>query len=219
MTGGGLAHLNLKFGSWRDRVGPTTVLQRRHAKLRPRRCFDGHFQRIANPGRTGKAGPAPSAAPRPVSVPHSLLFRLKFVELGESASTRGCKRSLGAATGQEISETCRDHEGLSPRARLRIQLTRALRVCCGDSCHVTGMNLRILVGATGFEPATPCAQGRIRPCRLVNDRVLFSVFEQLAGRSSRFRSLGSLGYVNLRQWRYAPDALLEQPHVLLISAE
>jgi hypothetical protein len=32
MTGGRLAHLNLKFGSWRDRVGPTAVLQRRGAE-------------------------------------------------------------------------------------------------------------------------------------------------------------------------------------------
>ena len=28
MTGGGLAHLDLELGSWRDRIDPTNVLQR-----------------------------------------------------------------------------------------------------------------------------------------------------------------------------------------------
>jgi len=28
MTGGGHAHLDLKLGSWRDRVGPTVAFQR-----------------------------------------------------------------------------------------------------------------------------------------------------------------------------------------------
>jgi len=32
MTGGRLAHLNLKLGSWRDRVGPTIAFQRRDAE-------------------------------------------------------------------------------------------------------------------------------------------------------------------------------------------
>src|SRR2546423_12514049 len=39
------------------------------------------------------------------------------------------------------------------RVPLRIQLTRVLALCCGDFlCEV--------VGATGFEPVPPCAQGR-----------------------------------------------------------
>src|SRR5918994_7935503 len=59
MTGGGLAHLDLKLGSWGDRVGPTITFQRRDAKS----CglvdgFGGHLHRMPNPGRTGKAEPA-----------------------------------------------------------------------------------------------------------------------------------------------------------------
>jgi hypothetical protein len=56
MTGGRLAHLNLKLGSWRDRVGPTIAFQRRDAES----CglvdgFGGHLHRMPNAGRTGKA--------------------------------------------------------------------------------------------------------------------------------------------------------------------
>jgi len=56
MTGGRLAHLNLKLSSWRDRVGPTVALQRRHAES----CgfvdrFSGHLNWVPNAGRTGKA--------------------------------------------------------------------------------------------------------------------------------------------------------------------
>ena len=56
MRGGRFPHLNVKLGSWRDRVGPATVLQRRHAKsggFIDR--FGGHLNRVPNPGRTGKA--------------------------------------------------------------------------------------------------------------------------------------------------------------------
>jgi hypothetical protein len=35
-----------------------------------------------------------------------------------------------------------------------------LRPHCAPVTYVTGMDLRKMVGATGFEPATPCAQGR-----------------------------------------------------------
>jgi hypothetical protein len=56
MTGDRLAHLNLKLGSWRDRVGPTIAFQRRDAES----CglvdgFGGHLHRMPNAGRTGKA--------------------------------------------------------------------------------------------------------------------------------------------------------------------
>src|SRR4051812_33920581 len=56
MTGDRLAHLNLKLCSWRDRVGPTIVFQRRDAES----CglvdgFGGHLHRMPNPGRPGKA--------------------------------------------------------------------------------------------------------------------------------------------------------------------
>jgi hypothetical protein len=56
MSGGLLAHLNLKLGSRRDRVGPTIAFQRRDAES----CglvdgFGGHLHRMPNTGRTGKA--------------------------------------------------------------------------------------------------------------------------------------------------------------------
>ena len=56
MTGGRLAHLNLKLGSRRDRVGPAIAFQRREAESRGLiDGFGGHLHRMPNAGRTGEA--------------------------------------------------------------------------------------------------------------------------------------------------------------------
>jgi len=98
MTGGRLAHLNLKLGSWRDRVGPTIAFQRRDAES----CglvdgFGGHLRRMPNAGRTGKAdGAGPERHGQ--SAYH---IRLLFAQ----PSGRGQPRSFAftTASGQAIA--------------------------------------------------------------------------------------------------------------------
>jgi hypothetical protein len=56
MTGGRLTHLDLEFGSRRDRVGPAIAFQRRDAESRG--LVDGicgHLHRMPNAGWTRKA--------------------------------------------------------------------------------------------------------------------------------------------------------------------
>jgi hypothetical protein len=64
-----------------------------------------------------------------------------------------------------LGEGMRDEQGWHATDCQPIVSRRSIRV---RQIHERVKTLRILVGATGFEPATPCAQGKLeRPCEVL----------------------------------------------------
>src|SRR5919201_5177299 len=115
MTGGGLAHLDLELGSWRDRIDPTAVLQRRDAKS----CglvdrFRGHLHRVPNAGRTGKADGARPERHGSSAYHIRFIFAYVFSEVGSRLSPRAtafwaglCGRLTDVANrGRSLRYTC-----------------------------------------------------------------------------------------------------------------
>jgi hypothetical protein len=84
-----------------------------------------------------------------------------------------------------LGEGMRDEQGWHATDCQPIVSRRSIRV---RQIHKRAKTLRILVGATGFEPATPCAQGRCAT-RLryapTSNRLDFTAFSTLSGALSQ----------------------------------
>src|SRR3954471_20404927 len=117
MTGDWLAHLNLKLGSWRDRVGPTIVFQRRDAES----CslvdgFGGHLHRMPNTGRTAKAD---RARPKGHGGPgYHIRFIFAYCRQRSIAAVLGWLRGRVTAAGKSETELAIDVQ-LASRAASR----------------------------------------------------------------------------------------------------